>query len=74
MKQQSLASQNVFEKYGRKFRRELSLDETEKIGPWSLVCAGGSGASAMRSRQRAAAGGSVDHAADVLRPAEVQPV
>ena len=42
MKQQSLASQAVFEKYGRKSRRELFLDEMEKIVPWSglesLVC------------------------------------
>jgi len=35
MKQQSLASQAVFEKYGRKSRRELFLDEMEKIVPWS---------------------------------------
>jgi IS5 family transposase len=35
MKQQSLASQGVFEKYGRKSRRELFLDEMEKIVPWS---------------------------------------
>src|SRR5665213_1894065 len=35
MKQQSLASQGVFERYGRKSRRELFLDEMEKIVPWS---------------------------------------
>jgi IS5 family transposase len=35
MKQQSLASQSGFEKYGRKSRRELFLDEMEKIVPWS---------------------------------------
>jgi IS5 family transposase len=35
MKQQSLASQAVFEKYGRKSRRELFLDEMEKVVPWS---------------------------------------
>jgi transposase, IS5 family len=35
MKQQSLASQAVFEKYGRKSRRELFLDEMEQIVPWS---------------------------------------
>ena len=34
MKQQSLASQPVFEKYGRKSRRELFLDEMEKVVPW----------------------------------------
>jgi IS5 family transposase len=37
MKQQSLASQAVFEKYGRKSRRELFLDEMEKIVPWSAL-------------------------------------
>jgi transposase, IS5 family len=35
VKQQSLASQAVFEKYGRKSRRELFLDEMEKVVPWS---------------------------------------
>ena len=34
MKQRSLASQCVFEKYGRKSRRELFLDEMERIVPW----------------------------------------
>jgi len=37
MKQQSLASQAVFEKYGRKSRRELFLDEMERIVPWSAM-------------------------------------
>jgi IS5 family transposase len=37
MKQQSLASQAVFEKYGRKSRRELFLDEMEKVVPWSAL-------------------------------------
>jgi IS5 family transposase len=36
MKQQSLANQGVFEKYGRKSRRELFLDEMEQIVPWSV--------------------------------------
>ena len=35
MKQQSLASQAGFEKYGRKSRRELFLDEMENVVPWS---------------------------------------
>ena len=34
MKQQSLASQAVFEKYGRKSRRELFLEEMEGVVPW----------------------------------------
>jgi IS5 family transposase len=37
MKQQSLASQGVFEKYGQKSRRELFLDEMEKVAPWSAM-------------------------------------
>jgi IS5 family transposase len=37
MKQQSLAIQGVFEKYGRKSRRELFLDEMEKVVPWSAL-------------------------------------
>ncbi|MCU1248037.1 MAG: transposase family protein [Edaphobacter sp.] len=37
MKQQSLASQGVFEKYGRKSRREQFLDEMETVVPWSAM-------------------------------------
>jgi len=37
MKQQSLASQGVFEKYGRKSRREQFLDEIEAVIPWSAM-------------------------------------
>ena len=37
MKQRSLASQGVFEKYGRKSRRELFLDEMEVVVPWSAM-------------------------------------
>ena len=37
MRQQSLASHAVFEKYGRKSRRELFLDEMEKVVPWSAL-------------------------------------
>jgi IS5 family transposase len=39
MKQQSLASQAAFEKYGRKSRRELFLDEMEQIVPWAELSA-----------------------------------
>jgi IS5 family transposase len=35
MKQQTLASQASFEKYGRKSRRELFLDEMERVVPWA---------------------------------------
>jgi IS5 family transposase len=34
MRQQTLASQASFEKYGRKSRRELFLDEMEQVVPW----------------------------------------
>jgi len=34
MKQQSLAAQFGFEKYGRKSRREVFLDEMERVVPW----------------------------------------
>ena len=39
MKQQSLASQAAFEKYGRKSRRELFLDEMEQVIPWAKLSA-----------------------------------
>ena len=35
MRQQTLATQASFEKYGRKSRRELFLDEMEQVVPWS---------------------------------------
>jgi len=35
MRQQSLASQGSFEKYGRKSRRELFLDEMNQVIPWA---------------------------------------
>jgi IS5 family transposase len=34
-RQQSLASQGSFEKYGRKSRRELFLDEMNQVVPWA---------------------------------------
>ena len=37
MKQQSLASQSVFEKYGRKSRRALFLDEMEQVVSWPAL-------------------------------------
>src|ERR1035437_2946668 len=39
MKQQSLASQAAFEKYGRKSRQELFLDEMERAVPWAELSA-----------------------------------
>ena len=35
MRQQSLASQVSFEKYGRKSRRDLFLDEMTQVVPWA---------------------------------------
>jgi transposase, IS5 family len=37
MKQQSLASQGVFERYGRKSRPELFPKEMEGVVPWSAM-------------------------------------
>jgi len=37
MKQQSLAAQAMFEKFGRKSRRELFLDEMERVVPWPAL-------------------------------------
>lgn len=37
MKQQSFAAQGVFEKYGRKSRREQFLDEMEAVVSWSAM-------------------------------------
>ncbi len=37
MRQVTFASQPVFEKYGRKSRRELFLDEMERVVPWSAL-------------------------------------
>ena len=71
MKQQSFSSQAVFEKYGRKSRRELFLDEMEKVV--SVVCDGVFGAPALREGgPRPAAGGSVDHAPDIFCATVVQ--
>ena len=37
MNQRTFASQTEFEKYGRKSRREVFLDEMERIVPWSAL-------------------------------------
>jgi len=39
MNQRTFASQAEFQKYGRKSRRELFLDEMERIVPWSVLLA-----------------------------------
>jgi IS5 family transposase len=39
MKQQTFASQSSFEKYGRKSRRELFLDEMDLVVPWAELAA-----------------------------------
>ena len=40
MQQRSLASQAGFEKYGRKSRRELFLDQMEQVVPWEAAYGG----------------------------------
>ena len=49
MRQQSLAAQSGFEKYGRKTRRERFLEEMEQIVPWAGV--GSAGASRTIRRE-----------------------
>jgi len=39
MRQQTLACQASFEKYGRKSRRELFLDEMSQVVPWAELAA-----------------------------------
>src|ERR1700732_3453029 len=39
MKQQTLAMANGFERYGKKTRRTLFLEEMEQVVPWSELCA-----------------------------------
>jgi IS5 family transposase len=39
MRQPTLASQASFEKYGRKGKRELFLDQMEQVVPWSELLA-----------------------------------
>ena len=73
MKQQTLAMASGFERYTKKTRRTLFLEEMEQVVPWAELCAliepvyaeGG---------QRAAAGGGGADAADLFFAAVVQPV
>jgi IS5 family transposase len=39
MRQQTLASQASFEKFGRKGKRELFLDQMKQVVPWSELLA-----------------------------------
>jgi IS5 family transposase len=39
MRQQTLAMQSGFEKFGRKSQRELFLEEMDKLVPWSALVA-----------------------------------
>ena len=39
MRQQTLASQASFEKFGRKGKRELFLDQMNQVVPWSELLA-----------------------------------
>ena len=42
MRQQTLGSQVSFEKFGRKSRHEMFLDEMEQVVPWAALAALGS--------------------------------
>jgi transposase, IS5 family len=68
--QQTLASQASFAKFGRKSKRELFLDQMNQVVPWSELLALVEPLS--QGRQRPAAGGPGDHAADLLFAAVVQ--
>ena len=39
MKQRTLAGQSGFERYTKKTRRELFLEEMEQVVPWAELCA-----------------------------------
>ena len=39
MKQQTLAMANGFERYTKKMRRTLFLEEMEQVVPWAELCA-----------------------------------
>src|SRR5712664_3074619 len=73
MKQQTLAMASGFERYGKKTRRTLFLEEMEQVVPWvGIVWADRTGV--CQCGQRAAAGGSGTNAADLFFAAMVQPV
>src|SRR6266478_8765153 len=73
MKQQTLAMASGFERYGKKTRRTLFLEEMEQVVPWvGIVWADRTGV--CQSGQRAAAGGSGTNATDLFFAAMVQPV
>jgi IS5 family transposase len=38
MKQRTLAIANGFERYSKKTRRELFLEEMEQVVPWKALC------------------------------------
>ena len=69
MRQQTLASQASFEKYGRKTRRELFLEEMNQVVPWSELEA--LVEPIIRKPATAAVLLAWDHAADLLCAAVV---
>jgi hypothetical protein len=70
MRQQTLASQASFERYGRKSRRELFLEEMDRVVPCAELEAF-SGAALRQGRQRTTTGRLGNHASDLLRAAVV---
>ncbi len=64
-----------FEQYTKKTRRAIFLEEMEQVVPWRSWRVVRAGRAALsQAGERAAAGGSGAHAADLLSAAVVQPV
>jgi IS5 family transposase len=73
MKQQTLAMASGFERYGKKTRRALFLEEMEQVVPWAELCALIE-PTVRQGGQRPSAGGNRADVADVFFAAVVQPV
>src|SRR5580658_8339599 len=72
MRQQSLAMANGFERYGKKTRRAMFLEEMEEVVPWAELCALIEPVYAKAAHGRPPVGGV--NAADLFLAAVVQPV
>jgi hypothetical protein len=70
MKLRTLAMMNGFERYSKKTRWALFLEEMEQVVPWAELCA----LIERCIRRRAAPGGGGAGAADLFFAAMVQPV
>ena len=79
MKQRTLAMMNGFERYSKKTRRTLFLEEMEQVVPWAELCAliepvYPKAGLPVAGGQRAAAGGGGADAADLFFAAVVQSI